>query len=97
MSTTILVPPELQDRLSAFLAADGPDCELATSEPADIRILPGDRQSECTTDTLYTGGRLACATAWAMAAKHGIAMARVGALADALDIRIRQCTLGCFP
>ena len=42
------------------------------------------------------GGRIACATAFALAQKLKISRAEMGKILDALEIRITRCQLGCF-
>lgn len=56
----------------------------------------GGERRESTADTLEAGGWIRCATAWAVAARHEIALRRLGALLNALDIKVRKCSLGCF-
>lgn len=46
--------------------------------------------------TSLVEGLLPCAKAWEIARELGIKRARVGRAADALDIRISKCQLGCF-
>lgn len=41
-------------------------------------------------------GRLSCAAAWRIAADEGLPRPVVGSAADALEIRISPCQLGCF-
>lgn len=41
-------------------------------------------------------GCLPCATAWAIAAEHKIKRLEIANAAEALELRIRQCQLGCF-
>jgi hypothetical protein len=46
--------------------------------------------------TLCAGGWISCALAWGMAKKLGLEGASFGRLLDVLDIRVRECQLGCF-
>lgn len=41
-------------------------------------------------------GRISCADAHALAAKLGVDLGVLGRAADELNIRIKQCQLGCF-
>ena len=43
-----------------------------------------------------SGGRLPCAAAFLVAAKHEVTRAEVGRAADALGIRLSRCQLGLF-
>ena len=41
-------------------------------------------------------GKLPCAAAWAIAEREGLPRPVVGSAAEALEIRITPCQLGCF-
>ncbi len=42
------------------------------------------------------GGKISCASARKIAEKLGLSYREVGAAADKLGIRIKNCQLGCF-
>ena len=92
------VPDELRARVAAFVAARGLDWELVSSEPCGLRVAQsqaGERR-ESRLDTLEAGGWIACATARALAKKHGITLETLGAFLNDVDVKVRQCGLGCF-
>ena len=92
----LLVPPPLRARVAAFLKAHPSNLHLVEKKPCDLRVAVSRGRRQSRIDTLESGGWIACGTAWSMARKHRIPLRRLGALCDLLDIRIRQCGLGCF-
>ena len=42
-------------------------------------------------------GKLPCAVAFQIAAKHKVGTSTIGDLANRLEIKITKCQLGCFP
>lgn len=50
----------------------------------------------CDLETLYAGGEIACELGWAMAARLGVPVQKIGVLVQMLDIKVRHCSLGCF-
>ena len=69
------------------------------SQSAGVSIISPAGKNEkkmCDTKTLYPGGWIKCPTAWAMGKEHGLDLMQLGSLLDMLDIRIRECSLGCF-
>ena len=92
----LFVPPPLRDRVEAFLKAHPSNLRPVDGKPWDLRIAVSRGRRPSRIDTIESGGWIACATAWAMARKHGIPLRRLGALCDLLDVRIRACGLGCF-
>lgn len=94
----IYAPPALREKVAAFVEAHSVDWDVVDEEPCDIRVAlcaDGDRR-QSVADRLEAGGWIKCATAWGLAKKHGIKLAKLGALLDELDIKVRECSLGCF-
>ena len=96
MTTTLSAPKELHEKVSRFAKTNDMDVKVVEGEPCDIRIVSSGEKAECLADTLHPGGWIKCAAAWEMAEKHHIPLLMLGALLDLLDIRVRQCCLGCF-
>jgi len=61
-----------------------------------IRVAACEEKRECSTDTIWWGGWIKCSVAHAAARKLGIPASKMGALLFALNVKIRQCELGCF-
>ena len=93
--TTICVPESLMTKIAAWKETSGASAELSPSE-GRLRVHESADRLESTIDILEAGGWIGCATAWAMAGKHGLSVNQVGQLVNALDIRIKSCCLGCF-
>jgi hypothetical protein len=51
---------------------------------------------ECTVETLYSGGWIACSTALALAEALGVPARDIGRLLDLLRIKVKRCSLGLF-
>jgi hypothetical protein len=96
MARRLCVPEELREKVAAFLETSELDLEIVESEPCDIRVEAGGERRESTADRLEAGGWIGCATAWTMAAKYKLALRRLGALLNVLDVKVRKCDLGCF-
>lgn len=82
--------------LQAMLESEGIALEL-TSDLADAAatIRTGDRQ-QCDLETIYAGGWIECPAAWALAQKLAISVQNMGALLTHLNVKVRNCGLGCF-
>ncbi|HOZ49531.1 MAG TPA: hypothetical protein PLO37_13555 [Candidatus Hydrogenedentes bacterium] len=96
--TRIHVEESLRARVAAFLDTHGVSWEVADEGTGDLRVVcgPAEPRAKCSVDCLVENGWIPCATAWSLAKKHGIAIGKLGALIDALNIKVRQCSLGCF-
>lgn len=96
MAKRLYVPRELRGKVSAFLKTSALEVEMVDDEGCDLRVAASPARGESSADTLEAGGWIRCATAWGMAKKHGLALGELGKLINALDIKIRECCLGCF-
>ena len=82
--------------LQAVLEAEAIGLELtADSAGAAATIRPGER-AQSDVDTIYAGGWIECPTAWALAQKLGISVQQMGVLLTHLNVKVRNCGLGCF-
>jgi molybdopterin-guanine dinucleotide biosynthesis protein A len=96
MPIRLLVPEALREKVAAFVRARSLQIELADAEPCDVRIVLAAGGQESDMGTLRAGGYIKCSTAWELCGKHGVPLRELGALLDLLDIRVRECCLGCF-
>jgi len=96
-------------RMKISIKAEGPLAEIVSQflreeniaaptdvTPNEIRVAASTDRRECTADTIWSGGWISCALARAIARKLGIPSRSMGALLFALNVKIRQCELGCF-
>ena len=81
-------------RMTGYEACDQIKSHEKTSHIPVIFLSAKGQESEV--NKLLAGGCIACPVARATAAKLGIDGRRMGKLLDLLDIRVRECELGCF-
>lgn len=63
----------------------------------DLRIEDsGDERLESDMDVLYSGGWVSCSIARDLAGKLEVSLEQMGDMLDHLNIKVRQCGLGCF-
>jgi hypothetical protein len=96
MAATINVPEEMRETLSAFFGAENIDLTLSTGKSGAITIIPGKEKEECTASELYPGGWITCARALEIASELAIANGAFGKILNKIDIKVRNCELGCF-
>jgi len=96
MSTTIGIPEKNRDSVAALLAAASVDHVIVSPGEGELNVLDAAKGETSDSDNLMAGGRIDCRVAWAMSKKHGIPLSVLGELINLLDIRIRNCALGCF-
>ena len=96
MKKTIGAPQELCEMLAAFFANEGIALEAVLEGDGDARIENATEQTMCQPPVLYPGGWIRCPDALALAARLGIKGADLGKLLDRLEIKVRECNLGCF-
>jgi len=96
MAASLAVPEGMATSVSEFVAAESISLDVVTSGPGAVRVETPTTQQQCKTGLLYTGGWIACSEAFTMADTLGIGAGNMGKLLNLLDIRVRQCQLGCF-
>ena len=95
MKKTISIPKNLRGRVEEFIRKE--NLEITRQEDAVVNVVQCDGERiESDMKTLYAGGWIACQTAREMAGELGIANRAMGRLLDLLDVKIRECELGCF-
>jgi len=96
----ICVSRSLESQLKTFIGGRGIDIEVVSSSydsSNDILIdESGDQRQESNLRILYKGGFISCNNAWGLADMLGMSFSQMGALLDHLDVKIKQCQLGCF-
>ena len=96
LPTTILVPENLVEEIKALIRSEGLPLEIVREGQADLRVARSERRVESDDSTLHTGGWIRCPVARDIGARLGIDSRQFGKLLNALDIRVRDCELGCF-
>ena len=64
--------------------------------PYEFRVLASGERRQSIDDTLEAGGWITCGHALKLARQLGIPSLQFGALLDLLEIKVRECSLGCF-
>jgi hypothetical protein len=93
----VCVDDERRAGLLEFARRAGLELEFTAAEQADLLIRPAGEQATGGETTLYAGGQIECAVAWAAAGRLQLPLLVFGALLDHLAIKVRACCLGCFP
>jgi hypothetical protein len=96
LATTILVAGNLVEEVRALIQSEGLPLEVVREGQADLRVVRSEGRVESDGSTLQTGGWMRCLVARDIAARLGIDSKQFGKLLNALDIRVRDCELGCF-
>jgi len=96
MRGTLGVPEALRELIADFVNVEGIAVDLISGEDCTVQIVNADERRRCGLRRLYTGGFIACETARSMAVKLGIRTRQMGRLLDFLNIKVRNCGLGCF-
>jgi hypothetical protein len=93
---TILVPDNLIERVKSFIKSEGVSLEIVQDGSADLRIVQSQGRVQSDACALHAGGWIACPTARAIAGRLDVSPKTFGRLLDVLDIKVRDCELGCF-
>jgi hypothetical protein len=98
MSCRLGVHQAIRQSVQAFVKQEALPIEVVSNSECTVQVVPcpSGRHLESDLSTLQAGGWIACETARTMASKLGIDILEMGKLLDHLDIRVRQCGLGCF-
>jgi hypothetical protein len=96
MSVSINVPEEIKEDFTKFLNKEKIPLAVASGASADILIVQEAERKECSTSVLYPGGWISCDVALEMADKLTLKRSDIGKIINHLNIKIRNCSLGCF-
>lgn len=97
MPLSVRVPESMRSDFSAFLIKESIPLAVTSGDPGDVEIEPCEEERrEGDISILYQGGWIRCSVARAAAEKLSIRYSDFGKVLDYLDIKIRDCELGCF-
>jgi hypothetical protein len=97
MPLSVCVPEPMRSDFSAFLIKENIPLAVISGDTGDVVITPSEgERRECDTSTLYQGGWIPCATARTAAEHLSLEYGEFGKVLNYLDIKIRECELGCF-
>jgi hypothetical protein len=94
---TIGVPPARRALIGDFLRQEALDWLIVDAPGGELTIVEAPSKTECGVGTLHPGGRIPCAAALGLAESCGVPGKTVGRLLNLLEIKVRDCQLGCFP
>ena len=96
MDATLGVPQGLREKVSAFVEAEGLAIQVVSDGGGTMRVAESSERLPCSPTILQAGGWITCPTARAMAGRLGAGGRQMGKLLDLLNIKVRECELGCF-
>lgn len=96
MTGKLSLPPDLADDLRAYVQERGLDLEILAGKGGQVEVVERGEPGRCQEALLQRGGWIECAAAMGLARRLGIPMAETGPLLSRLEIKIRNCQLGCF-
>ncbi|MCX8052625.1 MAG: hypothetical protein N3B12_02365 [Armatimonadetes bacterium] len=96
MALTILAPSDLIEKIARFAESTTIPVRIVHEGEADLQVVRSKGQLESIGSTLQAGGWIRCTVAREIASRLGIDKKQFGSLLDVLDIKIRDCELGCF-
>jgi len=96
MGITIGVSEAMADRLREFATRHDADLEIVAGDAGAVRVVESEGRQQSDMTTLHAGGWIRCADAQALAGKLELPKRTMARLLDHLDIKIRECELGCF-
>ena len=86
----------MRESVGAFVEGQEIPLRVACTDKCAVRVAEAGDPAQCDLCTLYSGGWITCTTARAMASKLKIAPRQIGELLNHLNVKIRECELGCF-
>jgi primosomal replication protein N len=86
----------MREGVVRFVKARRMPLEVVAGEGGEVRVVTAEERRRCGGSRLYVGGFIACESARAMAGRLGLRISQMGQLLDFLNIKVRNCGLGCF-
>ena len=96
MASTISVSKSLLEKVEALIRSEGNSVQIVQDGTATVNIVEAQGRVESDDSTLYACGWIRCRTARRIAEKLGVSHKQIGMLLDVLQIKARDCELGCF-
>ncbi len=98
MKSTVYVDPSLVDTVTELVAANGIaiDIDITAGESAKVSIEPSPERAQCSLERIYPSGWIDCQLAHQLAKELSIPIEQLGMLLNGLNVKIRNCGLGCF-
>jgi hypothetical protein len=84
------------ERVTRLIGDEGIPVEIVSEGECAVRVVQSEGRVESDPGTLQSGGWIKCETAREMAGRLNIDTRQMGRLLDLLDVKVRECGLGCF-
>ncbi len=94
--TSIGVPGSIRAEVERFVEGKGVPLNIVEPGGGDVDVAECGERRESAVSQLCRGGWIRCGTALALAQRLNIKTGDLGSLLDVLDIKVRDCSLGCF-
>ena len=96
MASTIGVPEARRKDVEQFVRSHGVGLEVVEQGTGDVNAVESTERREGSMAALYAGGWVRCHVALALAHRLNVGSRDMGDMLDLLEIKIRDCSLGCF-
>lgn len=96
MPYSIGVPESMRTDFSAFLEKENIPLVVTSADSGDMQIAVAEERLECDLSTLYQKGWVKCNVARASAEQLSLEYSEFGKMLNYLDVKVRECELGCF-
>ncbi len=96
MKVTLGVPERWRKTVAGFAGKEGLPIAITGEDNCTIKIADSEESRESVENTLYAGGWIRCSVARRLSVTLGTTEKKTGALLNLLNIKIRDCELGCF-
>jgi len=96
MKQKICADAALADELREYIKTEGLQLDVVSEPDTELVLVAHRDQARSDMRTICAGGWIACETARALARELGLPLLKMGKMLDHLNVKIRQCSLGCF-
>ena len=96
MKPKLCVPEEMRERIQAAVETEQIGVEVVSDGDCAVQVIRSEKRSESDLKTLQSGGWIKCEVARSVAKKLNMSTLKTGKLLDLLDVKVRECGLGCF-
>ena len=96
MTARFCIPHALDEKIRQFISENNLDIEIVDQAPYKFRAVVSGEGRQSIENILETGGWISCGHALQLAKQLEIPSLQFGALLDLLEIKVRECSLGCF-
>ena len=96
MKTRLCAPEDMTESIQRLVESEQMSIQVVSEGECDVKVVRSEDRAESDLNTLQSGGWIKCEVARAGAKKLRTSTRKTGKLLDLLDIKVRECGLGCF-